>query len=216
MSAAVQIDVDMRGLQAAMRKYMDLKKKSGPEVVNKAMRFWLPFASSKVKKIVKSPAQITSILTAPPNSKRGSRKLLKAFRAIGAIQGTRAAAIVAARMLKKGGIPANAELQSKINQFMAARSRSAKYLSAGFIPAFRKFRVPPRGTKVDQSAGHSAGNPSLPSQGEYAHAHAVNAREATMIMAPTAFESSIPQVKAQFLKWLAEDVNKNAKRSGFK
>jgi hypothetical protein len=36
------------------------------------------------------------------------------------------------------------------------------------------------------------------------------------IIAPKAFSSSIPEVRRQFINWMAQDVNEVAKKTGFK
>ena len=46
---SVQVKIDTRALEKAMADYAKMKKKSDASVVNKAMRFWLPFAGSRVK-----------------------------------------------------------------------------------------------------------------------------------------------------------------------
>jgi hypothetical protein len=41
-------------------------------------------------------------------------------------------------------------------------------------------------------------------------------RLGAFLVAPNAFSSSIPEVRRQFIEWMAKDVNEVAKKTGFK
>lgn len=220
---SVRFDIDQRGLQRAMARYAATRNKSDADVVNRAMRYLLPFAARRVK--VKTPG---------PNKIR--RELSGRARRIGrgkadrdALANTLAASIVAARMRKKGAVvfprrqDADAtdlrrigDFYDKVRTFVNARVRSANFLRAGFIPAFRQFNVPNR-APAGQSRfkGRSRGIKAKPSLTGIAEAFATNQREGAFKIAPRAFHEAVRDVRRQFLRWLRADLRADATRSGF-
>jgi hypothetical protein len=210
---SISISVDMRGLQRAMSQFAALKGKSDEEVVDKAMRFWLPFASSHAKRMQRNPtgAMIRAELRRPSwNSRRAGKKRIKR----GEFAGTVAEAIVAARWKEKGRESDKAEFLDAVRRMVEARVRGAGYLRSGFIPGFRAFNVPNHGVKPMKSSGHSLGRRAR-KIGPMMEAFARNAREGAMKQFPRAFEVAIPEVTAQFRRWIDEEYNKLAKKTGF-
>jgi hypothetical protein len=220
----VQFSMDTRGLQRAMNTYATLKNKSDADVVNKAMRFWLPFAANKVKQKTPGAANIRQELQ--KTAKRVTRGKDKKE----VLANTLAAAIVAGRMRKKGRfayLPSSKdadkidtgiinEFYEKVRTFIGARVRSANFLRAGFIPGFRQFNVPQR-TPSGQIhfKGRSKGIKAKPKLSGVVEAYASNAREGAYKIAPNAFTSTARHVQRQFLIWIKQDINATAKRSGF-
>ena len=206
-------------LERAMAEYKKLKKKSDSSVVNKAMRFWLPFAANKVKQKSTTAAQVRMELTG--QSKRIS-KVEKKKR--NQLTNSVAFAIVKSRLRKKGRkhFSKNAAFVSDfyetVESFVNARVRSIGFLAAGFIPAYKAFNVPTKGMPRNQKRfkGRSIGKKAVPVSNGKVTAFATVKREGAFIIAPKAFSSSIPEVRRQFIKWMEEDVKDVAKKTGFK
>jgi hypothetical protein len=206
-------------LERAMAEYKKLKKKSDSSVVNKAMRFWLPFAANKVKQKSTTAAQVRMELTG--QSKRIS-KVEKKKR--NQLTNSVAFAIVKSRLRKKGRkhFSKNAgfvsDFYETVESFVNARVRSIGFLAAGFIPAYKAFNVPTKGMPRNQKRfkGRSIGKKAVPVSNGKVTAFATVKREGAFIVAPKAFSSSIPEVRRQFIKWMEEDVKDVAKKTGFK
>jgi hypothetical protein len=213
-------------LERAMADYKRMKKKTDASVVNKAMRFWLPFASDKVKRRSTTAAQVRTELTG--QAKRISRGQKKKRHQL---TNTVAAAIIAARIRKKQGVkyfpkassgPKSAAFVSDfyeaVQQFVNSRARSVGYLAAGFIPAYKAFNVPRIGMPRNQKRfkGRSIGTKAVPASNGKVHAFASVQRLGAYLIAPKAFSSSIPEVRRQFIQWMRDDVNEVAKKTGFK
>jgi hypothetical protein len=209
-----------------MADYKRMKKKTDASVVNKAMRFWLPFASDKVKRRSTTPAQVRIELTGQAKriSRGGKKKRHQ-------LTNTVAAEIIASRIRKKQGIkyfpkassgPNSAAFVSDfydaVQQFVNARVRSIGYLAAGFIPSYKAFKVPIRGLPRNHKRfkGHSIGTKAVPVSSGKVTAFASVKRLGAFLIAPNAFSSSIPEVRRQFIKWMQEDVKDVAKKTGFK
>ena len=205
---------DTRGLTRAMAQYARLKGKSDADVVNKAMRFWVPFAAKRVKNETPGPAKLRRALTN------------KARRAKGSTDGDHdlrnsvVAAVVAGRLYKKHGkkwrasVP-NADFYEKVRKTLEAKVGSARYNQAGFIPAYRQFNIPNRVGGHTRFKGRSKGIKAVPSLRNVAEAFVTNQREGAAEIAPDAFRRSIPGVRRQFLRWLKQDMNRMARQSGF-
>jgi hypothetical protein len=213
-------------LERAMADYKRMKKKTDASVVNKAMRFWLPFASEKVKRRSTTPAQVRIELTGQAKriSRGGKKKRHQ-------LTNTVAAEIIASRIRKKQGIkyfpkassgPNSAAFVSDfydaVQSLVNARVRSVGFLAAGFIPAYKAFNVPRIGMPRNQKRfkGRSIGTKAVPASNGKVHAFASVQRLGAYIIAPKAFSSSIPEVRRQFINWMAQDVNEVAKKTGFK
>ena len=222
---SVQIKIDTKNLQKAMAAYARMKKKTDAAVVNKGMRFWLPFAGSKVKDKTSTAAQVRTELT--NQAKRISRGEKKKKTQL---TNTVAAAIIAARLRKQGRTnfprassgPKSAtfvgEFYAMTERFVNARVRSIGYLAAGFIPSYRAFNVPMRGMPRNHKRfkGRSIGTKAVPVSSGKVTAFASVKRLGAFLIAPNAFSSSIPEVRRQFIEWMAKDVNEVAKKTGFK
>jgi hypothetical protein len=222
---SVQVEIDTRALEKAMADYAKMKKKSDASVVNKAMRFWLPFASDKLKQKSTTAARVRTELT--KQAKRISRGEKKKKTQL---TNTVAAAIIAARLRKQGRTnfprassgPKSAifvgEFYAMVERFVNARVRSIGYLAAGFIPAYKAFNVPKKGMPKNQKRfkGRSIGTKAVPVTSGKVVAFASVKRLGAFLIAPNAFTSSIPEVRRQFINWMAQDVNEVAKKTGFK
>jgi hypothetical protein len=221
---SVSFSIDQRGLQRAMTTYAVRRRKSDADVVNKAMRYVLPAAARRVKDKTPGGIRIRRELTG--RAKRIGRG--KSDR--DALANTVAAAIVAGTLRKKNPnavLPrrkdADAIDMGRINDFyervrrlVNAKVRSANFLRAGFIPAFRQFMVPNRGVPGQQRfKGRSKGIKALPSLLGVAEAYATNQREGAFKIAPRAFHEAVRDTRRLFLKWIKDDMNAEAKRSGF-
>jgi hypothetical protein len=220
---SVQFSIDDRGLRRAMTTYAVMRNKSDADVVNKAMRYWLPFAAKRVKDKTPGAPKIRRELTKTANKiSRGRKKKQEQ------LANTLAAALIASRLRKKGQILPRRQdadridmqrindFYERVRRFVAARVRSANYLRAGFIPAFRQFSVPNRGVPgQNRFKGQSRGIKAVPSLTKTVVAFATNQREGAFKIAPNAFRHSIRDVQRQFLRWLRADVEGTAKRSGF-
>jgi hypothetical protein len=222
---SVQIKIDTKNLQKAMADYARMKKKTDAAVVNKGMRFWLPFAGSKVKDKTSTAARVRTELT--NQAKRISRGEKKKKTQL---TNTVAAAIIAARLRKQGrnhfprasSGPKSAtfvgEFYAMTERFVNARVRSIGYLAAGFIPSYRAFNVPMRGMPRNHKRfkGRSIGTKAVPVSSGKVTAFASVKRLGAFLIAPNAFSSSIPEVRRQFIQWMRDDVNEVAKKTGFK
>lgn len=223
MSLMVKFNTSL--LEKAMYDYKKLKKKSDASVVNKGMRFWLPFAANKVKQRSTTAAQVRIELTG--QAKRFSRSEKKKRHQL---TNTVAAAVIANRLRKQGrkyfprasSGPKSAifvsDFYETVERFVNARVRSVGYLAAGFIPAYKAFNVPRRGMPRNQKRfkGHSIGTKAVPASNGKVHAFASVQRLGAYLIAPRAFSSSIPEVRRQFIKWMQEDVKDVARKTGFK
>jgi len=222
---SVQIKIDTKNLEKAMADYARMKKKTDAAVVNKGMRFWLPFAGSKVKDKTSTAAKVRTELT--NQAKRISRGEKKKKTQL---TNTVAAAIIAARLRKQGrnhfprasSGPKSAafvgEFYAMTERFVNARVRSIGYLAAGFIPSYKAFNVPMRGMPRNHKRfkGRSIGTKAVPVSSGKVTAFASVKRLGAFLVAPNAFSSSIPEVRRQFIEWMAKDVNEVAKKTGFK
>jgi hypothetical protein len=222
---SVQIKIDTKNLEKAMADYARMKKKTDAAVVNKGMRFWLPFAGSKVKDKTSTAARVRTELT--NQAKRISRGEKKKKTQL---TNTVAAAIIAARLRKQGrnhfprasSGPKSAafvgEFYAMTERFVNARVRSIGYLAAGFIPSYKAFNVPMRGMPRNHKRfkGRSIGTKAVPVSSGKVTAFASVKRLGAFLVAPNAFSSSIPEVRRQFINWMAQDVNEVAKKTGFK
>jgi hypothetical protein len=222
---SVQIKIDTKNLEKAMADYARMKKKTDAAVVNKGMRFWLPFAGSKVKDKTSTAARVRTELT--NQAKRISRGEKKKKTQL---TNTVAAAIIAARLRKQGrnhfprasSGPKSAafvgEFYAMTERFINARVRSIGYLAAGFIPSYKAFNVPMRGMPRNHKRfkGRSIGTKAVPVSSGKVTAFASVKRLGAFLVAPNAFSSSIPEVRRQFINWMAQDVNEVAKKTGFK
>jgi hypothetical protein len=222
---SVQIRIDTDNLEKAMAAYAKMKKKSDISVVNKGMRFWLPFAANKLKQKSTTAARVRIELTG--QAKRISRGEKKKKTQL---TNTVAAAIIAARLRKQGrnhfprasSGPKSAafvgEFYAMTERFINARVRSIGYLAAGFIPAYKAFNVPQKGMPKNQKRfnGRSIGTKAVPVSSGKVTAFASVKRLGAFLVAPNAFSSSIPEVRRQFIEWMAKDVNEVAKKTGFK
>lgn len=221
---SVSITVDTRGLERAMATYARTRRKSDADVVNKAMRYVLPAAGRRV--IAKTPGGSAIRRELTGRARRIGRG--KADR--DALADTMAASIVAGRIRKKqpnAVFPRRADADDidkqrisdfydRVRRFVNAKVRSANYLRAGFIPAYRKFGVGTGGVKGQtRFKGHSKGIKAVPSLRNVAEAYATNQREGAFKIAPRAFHEAIRDVRRLFLRWLKDDMERDARRSGF-
>ena len=220
---SIQFSIDQRGLHRALTTYAVTRRKSDADVVNKAMRYVLPFAAKRVKDKTPGASAIRRELTG------SARRIGRGRKDRDALANTVAAALIAARMRKKGPVvmPSRKDADTidkqrignfydKVRTFVNARVRSANYLRTGFIPAFRQFSVPNRGAPGQTHfKGRSKGIKAIPSLTGVAEAYATNQREGAFKIAPRAFHEAVRDVQRLFLKWLRADVEATAKRSGF-
>ncbi len=223
---SVSFDIDTRGLNRAITTYIVKRGKSDADAVNKAMRYILPFAAKRVKD--KTPGELhikRELMT-------GARSIIGGPRR-SQYSNTKAAAIVAVRLRRAGqlvalapkiGPQANGKITKQVNSaffekvraLVYAKQRSAHYLRAGFIPAFRAFNIPFRGAgKQRRFKGMSVGLKARPSLTGIAEAFAANRREGAFKIAPRAFHEAVRDTRRLFLRWVSEDMGRDAKRSGF-
>lgn len=231
---SVRFDIDTRGLNRAITAYTVKRGKSDADVVNKAMRFILPKAASYIKAKTPGGLKIRAELTS-----HKQRETVKAFkeRTGGGtardarrayLSNTLAASIIAARERKKGrtffpksygAVEKGSFVHSfydKVEKLIKAKARSANFLRAGFIPAFRAFNIPQRGPSNQQRfKGRSGGLKARPSLTGVAEAFATNKREGAFRVDPRAFTKAIRVAQRTFLRWVSEDMGRDAKRSGF-
>lgn len=206
---SVTMRIEDVALRRALSKYAEMKNKTDADVVNKAMRYWLPFAGSRIIKKTPGRRKVTSDLLAKSKNTRGASNL-------GMYTNTVAAAIILHR-LRISGKPVPPDIAEKINNFFHAKNNSVNFLRAGFIPAYSLFKVPPRGNPKNQKyfKGRSQGKLAKPSMFFKVEAFARNAREGAAKIAPEAFRESLPEVTAIFIKFMNEDLLKAAKKTGF-
>ncbi len=220
---SVQFEIDMRNFQRAASTYAERKTKSDADVVNKAMRYWLPFAAARVKAKTPGSHKIRQeLMKTAAGVSRGRKKRQHQ------LANTLAASIVARRLKKKGAVlPSRkdadkkdleriGEFYDRVARLVNRRIASAHYLRAGFIPAFRQFKVPRLPTAGHTHfKGRSEGKLAIPSLSKTSEAFARNAREGAVEITPNAFRDSLPEVTRQFLKWLEQDTVEQGRKSGF-
>jgi hypothetical protein len=213
---SVMMTVDDRAFRAAAAEYARMKNKSDADVVNRAMRYWLPFAASRVIKRTKGIRKVHSDLYKRPRNAIGS----KFKRTRGAWGGTLAAGIIAARLKKRGRLSPKftppAVFWETVNNMVAAKANSVRHLQSGFIPAFRQFKVPNRSLRGHtRFKGRSVGQLATPSITHAVEAFARNAREGAVKITPNAFKDSLPDVTRQFIRWMEADMQRLAEKTGF-
>jgi hypothetical protein len=135
---------------------------------------------------------------------------------LGQYNNTVAAAIIFDR-LKKSGRPVPSNIVEKIDNFFHARNNSVNFLRAGFIPAYQLFKVPPKGNPKNQRIfkGRSQGKLATSSMFFKVQAFARNAREGAAKVSPEAFREALPEVTAIFIKFMNQDLERIAKKTGF-
>lgn len=207
---SVSMKLETRQFEQTLKRYAALRGKSDAEVVNKAMRYWLPFAGNKVAKGTPGGPAIRKELTgSPARVSRGAKKSQDALR------NTLAAAIIGARQAKRGWKESKRDFYDSVRRLVNARARSANYGRAGFIPAYQAFGIRRQVAGHKRFKGRSLGRKAVPSTFRAAEAYVTNQRDAAYAAAPNAFRSSIPEVRRMFSKWIAEDLRKQAKKAGF-
>jgi hypothetical protein len=196
--------------------YTRMKGKSDADVVNKAMRYWVPFAARQVKLKTPGPAKLRRDLS---NKARKPRKRNKVLHGL---MNSKIAGIVAARYYDKFGPGwrrmegySDHEFYDKVHKVLEARVSGSRYNQAGFIPAYRKFDIPNRVGGHTRFKGRSKGIKAVPSMRGTAEAFVTNQREAAAKIAPDAFRRTIVAVRRQFLRWIYQDMVRMAKKSGF-
>lgn len=208
-------EVDVRNFQRAAAKFAVLKNKSDADVVNKAMKYWLPFAAARVKKETKGPPKIVSDLRAVPRNPIG-RKFKRGKDHWG---GTLGAALVAARLKKRGALnkasTPGGRFWELVENLKDAKIRSLNFLRAGFIPAYRAFNIPNKVGNHRRFKGRSVGFLAVPSLTGAIEAFARNAREGAYKLTPNAFRDALPEVARQFIKWMDQDTVQQGRKSGF-
>lgn len=211
---SVRLAVSTREFERTLKDYARIKKKSEPETVNKAMRYWVPFAANKVKRLTPGKRKVRADMRSPSRNRTSE---LKFKRKKNQWSGTVAAAIVANRLLDKGIDPRKtADFVERVQKLVDSKLRSVSYLRSGFIPAFKEFNVPMKGDASKKFKGKSIGIKAVPKPGDRIEAFARNAREGTSVIAPNAFRDSLPEVRKQFHKWMIEKINRDAAKVGFK
>lgn len=227
----VALTFDDRALQRAMHDFAQLKIKSDATVVNKAMRFWVPFAARKVKDKTPFPSRLRRKLMAktgkvPPKTKTRVKSPFSTA-AGPSLSGhplarTVVASILAGQLAKKHGSVAASgmsaqEFYAKAERMLGAKVGSVNYLRAGFIPIYRALKVPPKFAPKNHSrfAGRSIGVVAKPSPFRQAESWVKNEREGTSVIAPNAFRDSVPEVTRMFRRWIHEDTLALARQTGF-
>jgi hypothetical protein len=206
---SVTLTVEDAALRRALSQYAQMKNKTDAEVVNKAMRYWVPFAAKRVINKTPGGRKIKQELLGPAEGR------YKAKRSKSKYNNTAAMAIFIWR-LKKRGKPIPADLTEQIDRFVGARNNSAQFLRAGFIPAFKQFKVPNRKVGTQRNfKGRSQGKLATESLFFKVEAFARNAREGAAKIAPEAFRESLPEVTAIFIKFMNQDMQRIAKSTGF-
>lgn len=206
MSATITFD-DAE-LRRALIQYGQMKNKTDADVVNKAMRYWLPFAAKRVIKKTPGRKRVTRDLMARAKNPKKSNNL-------GQYNNTVAAAIIFDR-LKKSGRPVPVNIVEKIDNFFHAKNNSVNFLRAGFIPAYRLFKVPGKGPANQRVfKGRSQGKIAVQSVFFKVEAFARNAREGATKLAPEAFREALPEVTAIFIKFMRQDMERIANSTGF-
>jgi hypothetical protein len=127
-----------------------------------------------------------------------------------------AAAIIFDR-LKKSGRPVPVNVVEKIDNFFNAKNNSVNFLRAGFIPAYKLFKVPPKGNPRNQTIFKNRSQGKLATESPFfkVEAFARNAREGAVKIAPEAFREALPEVTAIFIKFMNQDLQRIAKSTGF-
>jgi len=196
-------------LRRALSQYGQMKNKTDADVVNKAMRYWLPFAAKRIRKKTKGQKKVTRDLMARAKNPKKSNNL-------GQYNNTVAAAIIFDR-LKKSGRPVPVNILEKIDNFFHARNNSVNFLRAGFIPAYKLFKVPLKTTPSNQTIFKNRSQGKLATQSPFfkVEAFARNAREGAVKIAPEAFREALPEVTAIFIKFMNQDLQRIAKSTGF-
>jgi len=197
------LTIETVSFQRTLASYARMKNKTDADVVNQAMKFWVPFAARRIIKKTHSGNKIRNELLAPSRKRPNKGKSRKSR-----YSNTVAAAIIFDR-LKKRGLKPTADFIEKIEQFVGARRNSAHYLRAGFIPAYRQFGVPNRTPGTQRHfRGESRGKKAVPSAFYKVEAFAQNAREGAYIISPRAFQESIVEVERQFIKFMTADLQR--------
>jgi hypothetical protein len=214
---SVRLAVSTREFEKTLKDYARIKKKSEPETVNKAMRYWVPFAANKVKKLTPGKSKIRADMRSPAKHRKSKQVFKQSRKKRNKWTGTAAAAIVANRLLDKGIDPKKTvNFIEMVQKMVDSKLRSVSYLRSGFIPAFKEFKVPMRGDVSKKFKGRSMGVKAVPKPGDRIEAFTRNAREGTAVIAPNAFRDSLPEVRRQFNKWMMEKINRDAAKVGFK
>lgn len=226
---SVALTFNDRELQRAMHDYAQLKIKSDATVVNKAMRFWVPFAGRKVKDKTPFPSRLRRKLMAkssrkPPKTKGKSIFMTGVGPALAGhpLAKTIAAQILAGRLANKhGSVAASglsaADFYSKVQALVNAKVGSVNYLRAGFIPIYKSLRIPPKFAPKNHAKfqGRSVGQLARENPFRQAESWVKNEREGTAVVAPNAFKDSVPEVTKMFRKWILQDLQALARRTGF-
>lgn len=222
---SIQFYVDDLNLQRSLSTYAMRRNQSDAAVVNKAMRYVLPFAANRVKNARYRPSasKIRHELTGK------SGKIGRSRADADALANTVAAMIVASRLRKKGQVtlPARADADKtdmrrinsfydKVRKLVNARARSSQFLRAGFIPAYKQFGVPGQSIVGQRHwKGRSKGIKAEFKPSHIAEAFATNHREGAFKIAPYAFHEAVRDVARLFAGWMRKGVMEDAKRSGF-
>jgi hypothetical protein len=206
---SIGLTVETVELQRVLSTYARMKNKTDADVVNKAMRYWVPFAASRVIKKTPGKFKIRRELMAPsrarPNKSKGKKSKYS---------NTVAAAIVMKRLKDKGLRP-TADFITKVENLIAARQNSAQFLRAGFIPAYRQFGLSNRSPGTQKHfKGRSEGKKAIPSAFYSVQAFAKNAREGAYAIAPEAFRDSLIEVQRKFEQFMAADLQRIARLLG--
>jgi hypothetical protein len=173
------------------------------------MRYWVPFAASRVIKKTPGGFKIRKELMAPSRPQPSKRKGKKSK-----YSNTVAAAIIIKR-LKDKGLKPTADFIDQVDRLIGARQNSAQFLRAGFIPAYRQFGLRNRNPGTQKHfKGRSEGKKAKSSAFFKVEAFAKNAREGAHIIAPNAFRESLIEVEQQFMKFMIADLNKVARTVG--
>lgn len=214
---SVRLAVSTREFERTLKDYARIKKKSEPETVNKAMRYWLPFAANKVKRLTPGKSKIRADMRSPAKNRTSKQVFKLSRKKRNRWTGTAAAAIVANRLLDKGIDPKKtADFVERVQKMVDSKLKTVSYLRSGFIPAFKQFSVPMKDDASKKFKGKSIGIKAVPKPGDRIEAFARNAREGTAVIAPNAFRDSLPEVRKLFHKWMMEKINRDAAKVGFK
>jgi hypothetical protein len=105
----------------------------------------------------------------------------------------------------------------KIDNFFHARNNSVNFLRAGFIPAYKLFKVPLKTTPSNQTIFKNRSQGKLATESPFfkVEAFARNAREGAVKIAPEAFREALPEVTAIFIKFMNQDLQRIANSTGF-
>jgi hypothetical protein len=201
------LTIDDQKFNAAVKRFADLKGKTDEEVINKAMKYWVPFVSAKL--IPKTAGEIRTELTGQAaRISRGRKKQA------GQLRNTLAAAIIAARFRKRGLDTRIPDFYFHVQKLVNSRGRSAGYIRAGMIPDMQKFGVPLRGVPRMKARGYSGGHKAK-LMGGFTVALSRDARAGASKRYPNAYRDSLPEVTRMFLKFIDQDYNKLATKTGF-